>query len=30
MEKFCSLMNIGFDSEPFYGDSNKYIKTKIK
>ena len=23
-------MNIEFDSEPVYGDNNKYIKTKIK
>ena len=23
-------MNIEFDSEPVYGDSDKYIKTKIK
>ena len=23
-------MNIEFDSEPFYGDGDKYIKTKIK
>ena len=23
-------MNIEFDSEPFYGDNDKYIKTKIK
>ena len=23
-------MNKGFDSEPVYGDSDKYIKTKIK
>ena len=23
-------MNIEFDGEPFYGDSDKYIKTKIK
>ena len=23
-------MNIGFDSDPVYGDNNKYIKTKIK
>ena len=23
-------MNIRFDSEPVYGDNNKYIKTKIK
>ena len=24
-----SLMNIKFDSDPVYGDSDKYIKTKI-
>ena len=24
------LMNIEFDSEPVYGDNDKYIKTKIK
>ena len=24
------LMNIEFDSEPSYGDNDKYIKTKIK
>ena len=24
------LLKIGFDSEPVYGDNNKYIKTKIK
>ena len=23
-------MNIKFDSEPVYGDNNKYIKTKLK
>ena len=23
-------MNIKLDSEPFYGDNDKYIKTKIK
>ena len=28
--KISSLMNIEFDSEPVYGDSDKYIKTKIK
>ena len=28
MEK--SLLNIKFDSEPIYGDKDKYIKTKIK
>ena len=25
-----NLMNIKFDSEPVYGGSDKYIKTKIK
>ena len=29
-EKISNLMNIEFDSEPVYGDSDKYIKTKIK
>ena len=29
-EKISNLMNIEFDSEPIYGDGNKYIKTKIK
>ena len=29
-EKISSLMNIEFDSEPVYGDNDKYIKTKIK
>ena len=29
-EEISSLMNIEFDSEPVYGDSDKYIKTKIK
>ena len=24
------LMNIEFDSEPVYGDNDKYIKTKVK
>ena len=24
------IMNIGFDSEPVYGDNGKYIKAKIK
>ena len=28
--KNSSLMNIEFDSEPVYGDNDKYIKTKIK
>ena len=29
-EKINNLMNIEFDSEPVYGDRDKYIKTKIK
>ena len=29
-ERVSSLMNIKFDSEPVYGDNDKYIKTKIK
>ena len=29
-ERVRSLMNIEFDSEPVYGDNDKYIKTKIK
>ena len=29
-ENVSSLMNIKFDSEPVYGDDDKYIKTKIK
>ena len=29
-EKIRNLMNIKFDSEPVYGDNDKYIKTKIK
>ena len=29
-EKISNLMNIKFDSEPVYGDGDKYIKTKIK
>ena len=28
-EKISILMNIEFDSEPVYGDNDKYIKTKI-
>ena len=24
------IMNIGFDSEPVYGDNDKYIKAKIR
>ena len=29
-ERVSSLMNIELDSKPFYGDSDKYIKIKIK
>ena len=29
-ERISNLMNIKFDSEPIYGDHDKYIKTKIK
>ena len=29
-EKISNLMNIEFDSEPFYGDNDEYVKTKIK
>ena len=29
-EKVSNLMNIEFDSEPVYGDGDKYIKSKIK
>ena len=29
-ERVSSLMNIEFDSEPVYGDNDKYIKTKVK
>ena len=29
-EKISNLMNIEFDSEPVYGDNDKYIKTKAK
>ena len=25
-----NLMDVKFDSEPVYGDNDKYIKTKIK
>ena len=28
--KVSILMDIEFDSEPIYGDNNKYIKAKIK
>ena len=30
MGKISNLMNIEIDSEPVYGDNDKYIKTKIK
>ena len=29
-EKITNLMNIELDSEPVYGDNDKYIKRKIK
>ena len=29
-EKVSNLINIKFDSEPVYGDNDKYLKTKIK
>ena len=29
-KRVSSLMNIDLDSEPVYGDNDKYIKTKIK
>ena len=29
-EKISSLLSIEFDSEPVYGDNDKYIKTKMK
>ena len=29
-KKIKNLLNIKFDSEPVYGDNDKYIKTKIK
>ena len=29
-EKVSNLLGIKFDSEPVYGDNDKYIKTKIK
>ena len=29
-ERVSNLMNIKFDSEPVYGDNDKYTKTKIK
>ena len=30
MGKISNLMNIEFDSEPVYGDNDKYIKIKIR
>ena len=30
MGNISSLINKEFDSEPVYGDNNKYIKTEIK
>ena len=29
-EKISNLMNIEFDSEPVYGDNDKYIKSEYK
>ena len=29
-ERFRSITNTEFDSEPVYGDNEKYIKTRIK
>ena len=29
-KKISNLLNIEFDSEPLYGDGDKYMKTKIK
>ena len=29
-EKFDNVLNIEFDSEPVYGDGDKYVKAKIK
>ena len=29
-EKISNLLNIEFDSQPVYGDGDKYIKAKIK
>ena len=29
-KNISNLMNIKFDSEPVYGDNDKYIETKIK
>ena len=30
MGKISNLMDIKYDSEPVYGDNDKYVKTKIK
>ena len=30
MGKISNLVNIEFDSDPIYGDNDKYIKTKMK
>ena len=30
MKKVSNLMDIKLDSEPVYGDNNKYIRTQIK
>ena len=29
-ERVSNLINVKFDSEPVYGDNDKYIKTNIK
>ena len=29
-EKIRNLLNVEFDSEPVYGDEDKYTKTKLK
>ena len=29
-DRFSNQINMKFDSEPVYGDNDKYIKTKIK
>ena len=29
-EKISNLINMEFDSDPVYGDTDKYLKTKIK
>ena len=30
IERVSNLINVKFDSEPVYGDNDKYIKTNIK